>query len=114
MSDLTASEHPVVYPGEIRNFAVSFADCLDDDEKITGTPTVAEQSTNDLSISSIKKNSEAITVNDVSVAIDEAVQFRASGFLVANSPYRLLLTVVTDASPAQTIKRLIKFYCQSE
>jgi len=114
MTDLVADQHPPVYEGEVRNFAVSFADCLDDGEKLTGTPTVEEQSTSDLTISSIKRNSAAITVNEVSVAANEAVQFRASGFLAATGEYTLLITITTDANPAQTIKRKIKFPCQTE
>lgn len=105
----TAPQKPTIAVGEIRNVAVSFADVLDSGELLTGTPTVVEVTTTDLTLSSKAVNTAALTINGESVAIGKAVQFRVSGQLVANSPYTIKITVSTDASPAQTLVKYVTF-----
>ena len=109
----TAPERPVLVPGETRNFAVSFAGELDSGEVLTGTPTVAEQTTSDLTIENKAVNTAALTINGKTVAIGNAVQFKVSAQLAAGSEredesvatgtYKIKITVGTDATPAQTL-----------
>jgi len=109
MSLNTAPQQPVAAVGETNNFAVSFAGVLDDGELLTGTPSVAEVTTSDLSISSPTLNTIALAIDNESVAISEAVQFRVSGQQTSGSPYTLKITVTTDSTPAQTKVKWIKF-----
>ena len=109
----TADERPVAAVGETNNFAVSFVGVLDSGELLSGTPTVAEQTTSDLTISNEAVNTSALTINDRSVAIGKAVQFSVSGQTTANSPYTLKITVSTDSSPAQTKVKYITFVAEN-
>lgn len=105
----TAYQRPVLVVGETRNVAVDFQDVLDSGELLTGTPTVAEVTTTDLTIASKAINTAALTIDGRAVAIGEAVQFKVSGQLAANSPYTIKITVSTTASPAQTLVRYVVF-----
>ena len=102
MSLSTAPQRPVAIVGETNNFSVSFAGKLDSGEVLTGTPTAAEQTSSDLTITNVAVSTAALTINDISVAIGLAVQLSVSGHLVANSPYKVKITAVTDSSPDQT------------
>ena len=110
----TAPERPTLAVGETRNFAVSFVNILDSGESLTGTPTVAEETTTDLTLSNKAVNTVALTINGKTVAVGKAVQFRASGFKVSGSPYIIKITVGTTASPAQTLVKYVKFYTDTE
>ena len=110
----TAPEIPVLAVGETRNFAVSFVQILDEGESLTGTPTVAEQTTSDLTISSKVVNTAALTIDGKTVPIGHAVQFRISGQVVASSPYTIKITVGTDATPAQTLVKYVQFEVDTE
>ena len=87
---------------EARNVAVNFQGKLDSGELLTGTPTVVEVTTSDLTIDNVAVNTAALTIDGVSVAIGEAVQFRVSGGN-AGTDYTIRIDVGTDASPAQTL-----------
>ena len=102
MSLSTAPQRPVAVVGETNNFSVSFAGRLDSGEVMTGTPTAVEQTSSDLTISNVAVNTAALTINDISVAIGNAVQFKVLGQLVANTPYTVKITAGTDSTPAQT------------
>jgi hypothetical protein len=91
--------------GEARTPAVSFVGVLESGELLTGTPTVVEVTTSDLTITNEVVNTAAITINSKSVAIGQAVQFKVTGQAAASSPYTLRVTASTDADPAQTIIR---------
>lgn len=88
--------------GETRNAAVSFVDELDSGELLTGTPTVAEQTTSDLMISNAVVSSTALTIQGESVASGLAVTFRVTGG-VAGTTYTIKITATTDAALAQTV-----------
>lgn len=119
MAQNTAPERPVLVPGETRNFAVSFGDVVDSGELLTGTPTVAEETTSDLTIANKAVNTAALTINGKSVAIGQAVQFKVSGQLatgtvrgdesIATGNYEIKITVSTDATPAQTLIKYVQF-----
>ena len=109
MSLNVAPQTPSAAPGSVDNHAVSFAAVLDEGELLTGTPTVEEVTTSDLTITNKALNTVALTINNQSVAIGMAVQFRVSGQLVTGSPYTIKITVGTDSTPAQTKVKWIKF-----
>lgn len=103
MSIITAEQVCYAAVGSTRLVSVSFAGQLDSGESLTGTPTVAEVTTSDLSLTNKVVSTAALTINDLSVAAGAAVQFLVSGQLAANSPYTIQITVGTDATPAQTL-----------
>lgn len=93
----TAEQLPYCIVGETRTPGYSFAGKLDSGELLTGTPTVVEQTTSDLTITNKVVNTTALTLNNEEVAIGQAVQFKISGQLLANSPYVIKITCGTDA-----------------
>ncbi len=105
----TALEVPTYLPDEVNLHSVSFDGKLDSGELLTGVPTVVEQVTSDLTISNIIVNTAELRISNQIVAIGRAVQFKAIGQLVANSPYTLLVTAGTDSSPAQTKQGYVTF-----
>ena len=109
MSDNTAPERPTLAVGETRNFAVSFAGVLDSGETLTGTPTIAEVTTTDLTIGSKLVSTTALTINGVSVAAGLAVTFSVTGQLVTHTPYTIKITVGTTSTPAQTLVKYVTF-----
>ena len=109
MGKITAAQRPVLATGDVRNCAVSFADQLDTDEVLTGTPTVTEVATTDLTIGSKAVSTAALTINGESVAVGEAVQFTVSGQVATSTPYKIKITATTDSTPAQTLVRYVSF-----
>lgn len=103
MGDNTAPQRPQVPVGATRNHKVSFVGQLDSGELLTGTPLAVEVTTSDLTITNKAVNSAALTINNKTVAIGQAVTFTASGQLVASSPYTVKITATTDATAAQTL-----------
>jgi hypothetical protein len=97
MSAITAPQRPVVTPGAERNFACDFSGELDEGESLAGTPTVVEQTTDDLLIEDVAVSAGTLRINGRSVAAGNAVQFSASGFSAARTSYRLKIIVGTDA-----------------
>jgi len=107
MGAITADQVPSFAAGDTRNGAVSFANQLDSGEALTGTPTVEEQDTSDLTISSVGVSTRELTINEETVAAGLAVQFSVTGMTAAT--YTLKVTATTDSTPAQTLVRYIKF-----
>ena len=105
----TAPERPVATVGETNLFSVSLAGVLDSGELATGTPTVTEVTTSILTVSNVAVNTAALTINDISVAIGKAVQFKVINQTVASSPFTLKITFATDSTPAQTKIRYVTF-----
>lgn len=99
----TAPQRPNAAVGSTRNVAFSFSGELDSGELLTGTPTITEDTTSDLTIANKAVSTAALTINDITVPIGEAVQCNVLGFDAANFPYTLNISVGTDASPAQTL-----------
>ena len=112
--DNTAPQRATLVEGETRNFAVSFADELDTSEALTGTPTVAELTSSDLTIANEAVSTAVLTINNTSVAVGEAVQFTVSGQLAATARYRVRITCATDATPAQTLIGYVEFDVATE
>ena len=102
---------PVVYSGETRNGACSFANLLDSDELLTGTPTVTPSPAGP-TISNVAVNTSTLTIDGESVVAGKAVQCKVTGQSAATL-YELTFTVSTDATPAQTFKRTRQFWVDS-
>lgn len=98
----TSPERPVLIQGETRNAAREFIGDLLSAEVLSGTPTVVEETTTDLTITNVAVNSAAIIYPSRTVAIGKAVEFTVVGQLAATREYSLLITSTTDAS--QTVK----------
>jgi len=86
---------------ETRNVAVSFSGLLDSSEVLTGTPTVTEVTTNDLTLSNKVLNASAVIINGESVPANEAILFSVLGGIPKY--YTIQLSCSTDATPAQVL-----------
>lgn len=103
MPQNTAQERPDAVPGETNIYSVSLDGKLDSGETITGTPTVVEVTTSDLTISSITVSSAELTINDRAVAAGRAIQFKVAGQDTASAPYRLKITAATSAGQTKIL-----------
>ena len=105
----TASERPVAVAGETLLCSVSLAGILDSGELLASVTSVTEQTSTDLTISNTSVNSAALTINNQTVIIGNAIQFKMIGQLLATGSYTLKIIVVTDSTPAQTRIGFVKF-----
>lgn len=103
MSILVAPQVGVKADSETRTISISFAGVLGDSETITGTPVVASNP-GGITAAAIAVNTVALVINDVTVAIGQAVQFTAAGG-DAGTFYLLKITVVS--SSGQTVERWV-------
>ncbi len=87
---------------EIRNVSVSFSGKLDSSELLTGTPTVVEVTTSDLTLDNKLVSTAILTINGVSTPVAEAIQFNVAGG-TAGTKYTISISCGTNASPAQTM-----------
>ena len=88
--------------------SVEFTDHLDSGELLTGTPTVVEVTTSDLTLANKALNTSTYTPSyaspgDAVVATSAAVQFTVTSSTAGT--YRIRITVSTDATPARTFVR---------
>jgi hypothetical protein len=103
-----------IVPGSIRVGGVSFADQLNTDETITGTPTAVVSQlrgatdADGIATSSVAANTATATVDGQSVAIGEAVMFTitAAADAVRGAEYQILVTATT--TEGQTLKERVK------
>jgi hypothetical protein len=109
MSDLTAPQIPQTAEGAEDLFSESFDVVLDSGELIASVTSVEEETTSDLTIDNIAVSSAELTINNISVAIGRAIQFKVVGQLLATKNYTLKMIVVTDSTPAQTKVRFCRF-----
>jgi len=94
--------------GSTRTPRLSYDEVLETSELLTGTPTVVEVTTSDLTIDNKAVSTAALTIKNEAIAAGRALTFRVSGHGVTNAPYTLTITASTDATPAQTfVKQLI-------
>ncbi len=103
---MTASTAPQIQcktANEVRLVAVSFQGKLDSGELLTGTPTIVEVTTSALTLANKAVSTAALTIDGVSNATGEAVQFSVSGG-TAGTQYTINVQVGTDSSPAQTLE----------
>lgn len=109
MSCVTAEQVYSMTTGEVRGLACHFLDKLGATELLSGTPTVAEQTTSALTIDNQRLNTDAITVLGRACAASQAVLFRvAASGATAGSEYIIKITCGTDATPAQTLVAFVR------
>lgn len=87
--------------GDSDLFAVSYVPYLDSGELLTGTPTIVEITTTDLTITNKAVSTTTLTIEGVAVLTGQAVQFLVAGML-AGVTYTIKITVSTDSTPART------------
>ena len=104
---ITASEPIPV--GDTETVAVDYSAWLDGAELLSGTPSAVEQTTSDLTITGVTRNTAAVTINNKSVGINRVVLLTVAGGVVANSPYTIRVTVSTDASRTIIRDLLLEF-----
>lgn len=98
----TAVQRVQMSAGETRNAAVDYTAKLESGELLTGTPTVAEVTTSDLTISNAAVSTGSLTILGDTVATGAAVQFKVVATSDLSGLYTVSVTVGTDATPAQT------------
>jgi len=84
---------------------------LDSGETLTGTPTVTEVDTADLTITNRTLNSSTMTINGNTVAASCAVLFKISG-QKAGTQYNIKYTVNTTSTPARTLAWIVRIQCR--
>ena len=89
--------------GATRLVSVSLTGQLDSGELLTGTPTIVEVTTTDLTLSNKAVSTAELTISGRTVAIGQAVQFKVVGG-TAGTKYTIRITVATDSSPAQSLE----------
>lgn len=103
----TAPQRRTKTVGETRNLAVSFVDVLDASELLTGTPTVVEVTTSDLTITNKAVNNASMVVNGETCLAGQVVTCTVAGG-VAGTDYQIRITVGTNASNAQTLQATVR------
>ncbi len=99
---LQLEQLPVISEGDTETVAIDYTDWLDSGELLTGTPTIVEVTTSDLTLASKAVSTGSLTILGRTVATGAAVQCSVSGQLEATGTYTLAITVSTDATPART------------
>ena len=87
--------------GATHTMKVDFTDALKDSALLTGTPTIVEVTTSDLTIDNKAINTAEVTVRGEAVAIGKGVLASVSGG-TANTTYTIKVTVSTDETATQT------------
>ena len=98
----TAPQVQTTDVGEVRLVSVDLRGKLDSGELLTGTPTITEAGSSDLTLSNKSVNTTAKVIRGSTVPIGMAVTFKALGW-VAGATYRIKISVATDATPPQTL-----------
>lgn len=94
---------PPISVGAIELIAIDFGPWLDSGETLSGTPTVAEQTTTDLTFTGAAVNSSALVILGTSVPAGEAVSVKVSG-QKSGVTYRVLVTVDTSAGRREVVE----------
>lgn len=98
---VTAPQRHVKTESEVVNVAIDMRGLLDEGELLTGTPTVEEVDTTDLTIASQAISVATLLINGESVAAGQAVQFSVAAG-EPDTDYTIRITVTTTSTPAQT------------
>lgn len=99
------AEHPVISVGDIDTIALDCTDWLDAGELLTGTPTITEVSTSDLTITNKRVSVSDLVIKKRSVDTGMAVQCLISGQQAGT--YTLLVQV--DTTTGRRLKRYARF-----
>ena len=111
MTELT-SDAILHHPDATENFWADFTCVLEvSGRTLSGTPTVVEQTTSDLTISGVARNTSAITrTNGKIIAANSAVVFTVAGGTTATT---YILTVTAATSASETLVRNFTIECSS-
>ena len=110
---VTLTQQPSVSQGDVDIVSIDYTDWLDSGELLTGSVTVAEQTTSDLTFANEAVNTATVEIFRKTVAIGKAVQFKVSG-QQAGTTYRIRITVATDATIARTVVRDLLLVCTAD
>jgi hypothetical protein len=98
-----ANQRGEMSAGAARNVAIDYtSELAKTGELLTGTPTITEVTTSDLTLSNKAVSTASLTILGETVAIGKAVQFKVSAGSGLLGQYTVRITVSTDATPAQT------------
>ena len=97
---ITLREKHYISAGSTVLMAVEYTQALDAGELLTGTPTITEVTTTDLTITNKLVNSTTLVVNDISCIAGQAVQCLVTG-AVAGTTYMIKIEVSTTSTPTQ-------------
>lgn len=86
---------------ETRNAAVDFTNVLPSGISLTGTPTVTEQTTSDLTVASVALGTGSRVINGTTVETSKWVSFSVAGGNSGQS-YTLDVSATSAESPAET------------
>lgn len=111
MTELT-SDAVLHHPDATEDFWADFTCVLEvSGRTLTGTPTVAEQTTSDLTITDVATNPAAITrTNGKVIDADKAVVFKVAG---GTSGTTYILTVTAATTGSETLVRNFTIECSS-
>lgn len=98
-----AEQRGTMSAGGTRNVAIDFTDELDSGELLTGTPTIVEVTTSDLTLANKVVSTGSLTILGNTVATGAAVQFSVAAGSSLLGTYRIRITCGTDATVAQTL-----------
>lgn len=104
---VTAPQHYEVATGSEGNVAVGFQD-LPSGVLLTGTPTIVEVTTTDLTLTSKTVNVSAVVIKGESYITGTAVLFHRAGGS-AGVEYTVRITVSTNSSPADVLVKDVTF-----
>ena len=100
-------QRPRKQASEVLNVRCDFRDVLHPNELMTGTPTITEVTTSDLTLTNKAiSNTELMILGEI-VGIGEAVTFTLAGGS-ASTDYTLEVQIGTDATNAQTLRALLE------
>jgi len=88
-------QRPVISVGETEQVKIDYTDYLDDTELLTGTPTIAEVTSTDLTLTGKSLNTASTRILERDVAAYKAVLFKVTG-QKNNTEYKIRITVSTD------------------
>ena len=100
----TCRQRHVLSVGETRLIRFDLTDDLEAGASLSGTPTVSEVTTTDLTLANKAVNTSTY-VDDLTgetIAVGKAVQFTCAGGS-AGTTYRVRVTVSTDSTPTETL-----------
>ncbi len=108
---ITARETGRKSPADVAAAVADFTPLLRSGELLTGTPTVAEVTSSDLTISNVGLNDSTVSVNGSDCVANAGIQFLVAGGLTSTK-YVVEMSCGTDATPAQTLVRSGTFFVE--
>ena len=100
-------QRPVISLGDTDIAKIDYTEYLDADELLTGTPTIVEVTTTDLTLTNKVVNTEEVRILERDVAIGKAILFKVSGQKI-NTEYTIRITVSTDGGRTAVRDAILK------